>query len=76
MMDRLRFLEDQCIPLENCIKENAKEKDDAKLLMSVPGVDYYLASLLLHQGCEPIPIRQSSSKLRLCENSAWEPVGL
>jgi len=46
MMDRLSFLEDQCIPLENCIKENAKENDNAKLLMSVPGVDYYLASLL------------------------------
>jgi len=46
MMDRLRFLEDQCIPLESCIRENAKENADAKLLMSVPGVDYYLASLL------------------------------
>jgi transposase len=46
MMDRLRFLEDQCIPLENCIRKNAKENDDVKLLMSVPGVDYYLASLL------------------------------
>jgi transposase len=46
MMDRLRFLEDQCIPLESCIRKNAKENDDVKLLMSVPGVDYYLASLL------------------------------
>ncbi len=45
-MDRLRFLEDQCIPLENCIKENAKENVDVRLLMSIPGVDYYLASLL------------------------------
>jgi len=46
MMDRMRFLERQCIPLEDSIRENAKENTDVKLLMSVPGVDYYLASLL------------------------------
>jgi transposase len=46
MMDRLQFLEAQCIPLEDSIRENAKESVDVKLLMSITGVDYYLASLL------------------------------
>jgi transposase len=46
MMDRLEFLEQQCIPLEDSVKENAVENDDVKLLMSITGVDYYLASLL------------------------------
>ena len=46
MMDRLQFLEAQCIPLEDSIRENAKESGDVKLLMSITGVDYYLASLL------------------------------
>jgi transposase len=46
MMDRLEFLEQQCIPLEDSVKENVRENVDVKLLMSIPGVDYYLASLL------------------------------
>ncbi len=46
MMDRLEFLEGQCLPLEDNVRENAKVSDDVKLLMSIPGVDYYLASLL------------------------------
>ncbi len=46
MMDRLEFLEGQCIPLEYSVRENARVNDDVKLLMSIPGVDYYLASLI------------------------------
>jgi transposase len=46
MMDRMKFLETQCIPLQDSVRENAKENVDVKLLISVPGVDYYLASLL------------------------------
>ncbi|MCL5068201.1 MAG: IS110 family transposase, partial [Thaumarchaeota archaeon] len=46
MMDRLEFLEKQCIPLEIEIRRIAKESDDVKLLMTIPGIDFYLASLL------------------------------
>jgi transposase len=46
MMDRLEFFEKQIISLENEIKKTAKESEDVKLLMSIPGMDYYLASLL------------------------------
>jgi len=46
MMDRLRFLEKQCTPLEDSIRENAMLSDDVKILMSITGVDYYLASLI------------------------------
>ena len=46
MMNRLRFLEKQCVPLEERVRMNAKVSDDVKLLMSIPGVDYYLASLI------------------------------
>jgi len=46
MMDRLEFLEGQCIPLEDSVRMNARVSDDVKLLMSITGVDYYLASLL------------------------------
>jgi transposase len=46
MMDRMKFLEEQCIPLQDSVRENAKESVDVKLLMSISGVDYYLASLL------------------------------
>jgi transposase len=45
MMDRLEFLEWQCLPLEESVRENAKLSDDVRLLMSITGVDYYLASL-------------------------------
>jgi transposase len=45
MMDRLEFMEDQCDPLEERIRRNAKENKYARLIMSIPGVDYYLASL-------------------------------
>jgi transposase len=46
MLDRLCFLEKQCVPLEENVRENARVNDDAKLLMSIPGVDCYLASLI------------------------------
>jgi len=46
MMDRLRFLEKQCTPLEDSVRENAKLSDDVKILMTITGVDYYLASLI------------------------------
>jgi transposase len=46
MMDRLQFLERQCTPLEDSIRENASLSDDVKILMSITGVDYYLASLI------------------------------
>lgn len=46
MMERLGFLENQCIPLESEIRRIARESDDVKLLMTIPGIDFYLASLL------------------------------
>ena len=42
MIERLEFFEKQFIPLEMEIKRS----EDVKLLMSIPGIDYYLASLL------------------------------
>jgi transposase len=46
MMNRLDFLEKQCIPLEDRIRKHARESDDVKLIMTIKGVDYYLASLI------------------------------
>lgn len=46
MTDRLEFLEEQCIPFEAAIKGRAKENEDVKILMSIQGLDFYLASLL------------------------------
>jgi transposase len=46
MMDRLHFLEKQCAPLEDSVRENARLSDDVKILMTTTGVDYYLASLI------------------------------
>ena len=45
MTDRLEFMEGQCDPLEERIRRNAKDNKYARLIMSIPGVDYYLASL-------------------------------
>ena len=42
----LEFFEKQIVPLKREIKKNAKESDDVKLLLSILGIDYYLASLL------------------------------
>lgn len=46
MLDRLKFLEDQISPIEMRIKSRAKDSEDIRLLMTIPGIDYYLASLL------------------------------
>ena len=46
MMDRLQFLEKQCTPLEDSVRKNARVSDDVRILMSITGVDYYLASLI------------------------------
>ncbi len=46
MLNRLEFFEKQIIPLEEEIKKATKESGGVKLLMSIPGVGYYLASLL------------------------------
>lgn len=45
MMGKLRLLEAMCPPLEERIRQLAKGNDDVKLLMSVSGIDFYLASL-------------------------------
>jgi transposase len=45
MIDRLEFMEGQCGPLEERIRKNASENKYVRLIMSIPGVDYYLASL-------------------------------
>jgi transposase len=45
MIDRLEFMEAQCEPLAQRIRLNARENKYVKILMSIPGVDYYLASL-------------------------------
>ena len=45
-MERLEFLEGQCIPLECEIRKAAKKSDDVKLLLTIPGADFYLASLI------------------------------
>ena len=45
-MDRLEFFEKQCGPVEMRIRERCMEDEYVKLLMTVPGIDYYLASLI------------------------------
>ena len=45
MVDRLEFMERQCEPLEQRIRKNARENKYVKIIMSIPGIDYYLASL-------------------------------
>jgi len=46
MLERLELLERQSLRFEERIKAMVKESDDVKLLMTIPGVDYYLASLI------------------------------
>jgi transposase len=46
MMSRLEFLEKQCAPLEDKVRENARLSEDVRLLMTITGVDFYLASLI------------------------------
>ena len=45
MMDRLEFLERQCAPLEEKVRTIVKDSEDIRRLMSIKGVDFYLASL-------------------------------
>jgi transposase len=45
MIDRLEFMEKQCEPLEQRIMRNAKDNKYVRMIMSIPGIDYYLASL-------------------------------
>jgi transposase len=42
----LFLAERQCPPLEERMKRIARESDDVKLLMSIRGVDFYLASMI------------------------------
>ena len=46
VLDRLEFFERQKEPLDGEIKKIAKNNEDVRLLMTIPGIDYYLASLL------------------------------
>jgi transposase len=46
MMEKLEFLEKQSTRFEERVKVLVRESDDVRLLMTIPGVDYYLASLL------------------------------
>jgi transposase len=46
MLARLEFVEELTPPLEKRIKAQAKENEDVKLLMTIPGVNFYLGSLL------------------------------
>ena len=45
LMARLEFVEKLSTPLEKRIMALAKDNEDVKLLMSIPGVDFYLGSL-------------------------------
>jgi transposase len=45
MLDRLNFFEKQCEPLEREMRKTVKDSKYARIIMSVPGIDYYLASL-------------------------------
>ena len=46
VMSRLEFAEKLTGPLEERIKARARENDDVRLLMTIPGVNFYLGSLL------------------------------
>ncbi len=46
MLDRLEFLENHILDIEEAIKKRARNSEDIRLLMTIPGIDYYLASLL------------------------------
>jgi transposase len=46
MLERLSFYEQQAFTLDQEIRKNAKVSEDVKLLISIPGIDFYLASLL------------------------------
>jgi transposase len=46
LMDRLEFAEKLADQFEERIRQRVKENDDVKLLMSIPGVNFYLASMV------------------------------
>jgi transposase len=46
MMEKIRFYEERCLPLEERVKALVKENEDVRLMMTIPGADYYLASNL------------------------------
>ena len=46
MLERLSFYEQQAFTLDQEIRKNAKVSEDVKLLISIHGIDFYLASLL------------------------------
>lgn len=46
MMARLESVEKLAAPLEKRIRAQAKENEDVRLLMSIPGVNFYLGSLI------------------------------
>ena len=46
MLERLSFYEQQAFTLDLEIRKNARVSEDVKLLISIPGIDFYLASLL------------------------------
>ncbi len=53
MMDRLEFFEKQCEPLERRIMILHRENEYVRLLMTIPGIDYYLASLIVSYMGDP-----------------------
>ena len=46
LLARLEFVEKLTVPVEKRIKAQAKESEDVKLLMTIPGVNFYLGSVL------------------------------
>ena len=46
IMDRLELYESQAVKFESEIKRRVKTNEDVRILMSIPGVDYYLAALI------------------------------
>ena len=46
MLQKLSFYEEQCEPIEAEIRKSASSDEQAKLLMSIPGISCYLTSLL------------------------------
>lgn len=46
MLERLKFYEVQCRPVEARIGILVKDNEDVRLLMTIPGVDFYLAALV------------------------------
>ena len=43
MMDRLSFFGEQAISMEREIRKTARISEDVKLLITIPGIDYYFA---------------------------------